>query len=185
MSFFLLVLDEIFEDQRKQGCDKSTSSKMKFKHLRPQCHELSNSHSLLSPVNTNPVTQPLSIAGLSTPSYDQLNINHQLLAHFCASNGQRHHARGTCQRTNRDDHSAVLERGNELSELVNQKLYRLRQGAVENREASRINKEPGQQTLKSEEDTYLRGEGTRETEGLCDSEKVVFAKKALKKHKIK
>lgn len=185
MSCFLLVLDEIFEDQRKQGCDKSTASKMKFKHLRPQCHELSNSHSLLSPVNTNPVAQPLSIAGLSTASYAQLNINPQLFAHFCASNGQRHHARGTCRRTNRDDHSAVLERENELSELVNQKLYRLRQGAVENREASRINKEPGQQTLKSEEDTYLRGEETVETEGLCDIEKVVFAKKALKKHKIK
>lgn len=180
------MLDEILEDQRKQGRDKSTSYKIKsFKHLRPQCHNLSNSqsHSLLSPVKTSPVIQPLSVAGLSTASYAQLAINPQLFTHFSASNGQRHHA--GARRADRDDHSATLERERELSEMVNQKLHRLRQDAVEKKDSSGIHKEPGQRTVKSEEDPYLRSEEIDETEGLRDVEKVVLGRKASKKHKSK
>lgn len=85
----------------------------------------------------------------------------------------------------RDNHSATLEREHELSELVNQKLHGLRQEAVEKKDASGIHKEPGQRTVKSEEEPYLRSEETDETEGLCDIEKVVLGRKASKKHKSK
>lgn len=181
--WLFLVLDEILEDQRKQGRDKSTPHNIKsFKHLRPQSHNLSNSqsHSLLSSVKTSPVIQPLSVAGLSTASYAQLALHPQLFTHLSASNGQRHAGASS---KDRDDHSAMLEREHEL--VNREKLHRLRQEAVEKKDVSEIHKDPGQRTVKSENDPYLKSEEIDETGGFHGTEKVVIGRKALKKHKSK
>ncbi|XP_070768770.1 glucocorticoid modulatory element-binding protein 1-like [Enoplosus armatus] len=173
----VFVLGEILEDQRKQGCDKSTSYKMKsLKHLRPQRHNPSNSqtHNLLSPVKTSPVIQPLSVTGLSAASYAHLTINPQLFTHFSASAGQCHLA--GAGRTDRD-HRATLE-GDELSETRNQEaLHRFGQDGVEREDISGIHTEPGQRTVKFQE--------VEDAEGLHDIEKVVIGRKASNKHKSK
>lgn len=181
------MLDEILKDQRKYGRDESTPCNIKsFKHLQPQSHNLPNSqsHSLLSSVKTNPAIQPLSVAGLSTPAYAQLTLNPQFFTHLSASNGQRHHAGASSK--DRDDLSVMLEREHELAEMVNQeKLHRRRQEAVEKKNVSGIHKEPGQRTVKSENDPYLKSEETDVTGGFHGIEKVVIGRKALKKHKSK
>lgn len=179
--YFSLVLDAILEDQRKQGRNKSTSNKIKsLKYLQPQCRNLPNSqsHSSLASVKTSPGVQPLSVAGLSAPSYAQL------FAHLSASNGQHHHV--GAGRTDKSDHSGTFERERELGELANQeKLHRLRQEAADKKEASGIHQEPGQRTLKSEGDPYASIEEIDETEGLCAISKVVTERKLSKKHKSK
>ncbi|XP_042346255.1 glucocorticoid modulatory element-binding protein 1-like [Plectropomus leopardus] len=174
------ALDEILQERRKQGCDKSTSYKIQsLKHLRPQRHNPSN---LLSSVKTSPVIQPLSVTGLSVAPYAQLTISPQLFTHFSASTGQRHQARAG--RTDRDSRNATLERECELGETGNQeKLRRLGKEEVEGEDTSGIHKEPGQRTVKFQEDAHLRSEDIEETEGLHDIEKVVIGKKASKKHK--
>ncbi|KAM9353631.1 glucocorticoid modulatory element-binding protein 1-like [Symphorus nematophorus] len=172
------AMDEILEDRRKPGCDKSTSYKIKsLKHLRPQHHNPSNSqtHNLLSPV-----IQPLSVTGLSSTPYTQLTINPQLFNHFSATTGQRHHA--GAGRTDRDG----LEREHELSEMGDQeKLHRLREEGVEKEDASGKHKEPGQRTVQFEEEPHLRSEEAEETGGFHDIETVVIGRKASKKHKSK
>lgn len=181
------MFDEILEDGRTQGCDKSASYKIQsLKHLRPQRHNPSNNqtHNLLSPVKTIPVIQPLSVTGLSAASYAQLTINPQLFAHFSASTGQRHHP--GAGRRDRDGRSATLEREHELSETGNQeKLHRLGQEGVEKEDTSGIHKELGQRTVKFQEDPLLRSEEVEESEGLHDIVKVVIGRKASKKHKSK
>lgn len=186
ISCFVLVLDEILEEQRKHGHHKSASCTTKsWKNLQPQCHKLSNSqnHSLLSFVKSGSVIQPLSFAGLSAAPYSQLAINHQLFTHFSASNGQRNNAGAS--RTNKDDRSATLEGGCEFSELVNQeRLLRLRKEAVENN-VSEIHKRPGHTTVKSVEDPRDRVEATSDTGCLRASERVFSGRKVSKKHKVK
>ncbi|XP_037641715.1 glucocorticoid modulatory element-binding protein 1-like isoform X1 [Sebastes umbrosus] len=170
------VLDEILEERRKQGCDKSTSYKtLSLKHLRPQRHNPSNSR-LLSPVKTSPVIQPLSVTGLCAASYAQL------FTHFSASTGQRRHI--GVGRTDGDGHD---DGEHELGETgKREKLRRLVQDGVEGGEdTSGIHKEPGQRTVKFHEDPHLRGEDVEETEGLHDIEKVVIGRKVSKKHKSK
>ncbi|XP_044065390.1 glucocorticoid modulatory element-binding protein 1-like [Siniperca chuatsi] len=179
----VFVLNDILEDRRKQGCDKSTSYKNKsLKHLQPQSHNPSNNqtHNLLSPVKTSPVIQPLSVTGLSAASYLlPLTINPQPFTHFSASAGQCHHHRAG--RTDRE----TLER-DELSETGNQeKLYRLGQENMDREDISRIHKEPEQRTVKFQEDSHLRSEEAEETEGLHDIEKVVIGRKASNKNKSK
>ncbi|XP_027142606.1 glucocorticoid modulatory element-binding protein 1 isoform X2 [Larimichthys crocea] len=175
------VFDEILEDRRKQGCDKSTSCKMKSsKHLQPQRHNPSNSqiHNLLSPIKMNPLIQSLSVAGLSAASYAQLTINPQLFTHLSVSTGQLHHTR--VGRT--DGHSAMLER--ELGETgTKEKLHRVKQEDLEKEEASRIHKS-GQRTVKFHEDPYL-SEEVEERERFRDIERVVVGRKSTKKHKSK
>ncbi|XP_030250155.1 glucocorticoid modulatory element-binding protein 1-like isoform X1 [Sparus aurata] len=174
------VLDDILEEQRKQSCDKSTSYKVKsLKHLRPQRHNPSNSqtHNFLSPVQSRPVIQPLSVTGLSASSYAQLTINPQLFTHF-----SHHHARAG--RMDRDGHSSMLEREHELSENQ-EKLHRLRQEGVDKEDASGTHKELGQRTVQFQPDPHLKSEEMEGTEGLHDIEKVVIGRKASKKHKIK
>lgn len=182
----MLVLDEILEDQRKHGHHKSTSCTTKsWQNLRPQCHKLSNSqnHSLLSIVKSGSVIQPLSLAGLSAAPYSQLTINHQLFTHFSASNGQ--HNNTGASRTNKHDHSTILEGGREFSQLVNQeRILRLRQEAVEN-SVSEIHKGPGHTTVKCVEDPRDRVVGTSDTGRLHASERVVSGRKVSKKHKVK
>ncbi|XP_075868687.1 glucocorticoid modulatory element-binding protein 1-like isoform X2 [Nelusetta ayraudi] len=138
------MLDEILDDQRKQGRVKNASCKMKpFKQSDPLCHSEQNkrqSHDLLSQVR--PGIQPPFAAALSTLSFAQLPIDPQL-------------------------HVRV-------------------RGAAENRkEVSGIRREPGQRTVKSDEDLYPRSEETDETRGLRDFEKIVSGRKASKKHKSK
>ncbi len=180
-------MDEIFKDRRKQGCDKSTSYKIKsLKRLRPQCHQPSNSqlHNLLSPIKMRPMIQPLSVSGLSAASYAQLTINPQLLAHLSASTGQCHPA--GAGDTEKDGHSGTLETELELSETRNQEeLHRLRQEDVKEEGASGVHKEPGQRTVRLQEEPHLRNEEGEETDGLHDIEKVVVGRKASKKHKSK
>ncbi|KAI3360444.1 hypothetical protein L3Q82_002339 [Scortum barcoo] len=182
----IYVLDEILEDQRAQGCGKSTTFKIQaLKHLPPQRHNTPNSqtHNLLSPLRSSPVIQPLSVSGLSAASYAQLAINPQLFAHLSASTSQRHHA-GVC-RMDRDGHIATPEKGHELGgrERGNkEKLQRLGQEGVEKEDTSGIHKEPGQ-TVKIQEGPHLRSEETEETEELHDIVKMVLGRKASKKHK--
>ncbi len=170
-----------------QGCDKSASYKIQsLKHLRRQRHNPSNSqtHKLLSPVKTSPVIQPLCVTGLSAASYAQLTINRQLFAHLSASAGQRHPAGASG--TDRDGHSATLEREHELSETRNQqKLRMLGPEGVEKEDTSGIHKEPGQRTVNFQEDPHLRSEEVEEAEGLHDIVKVVIGRKESKKHKSK
>eukprot|EP00066_Takifugu_rubripes_P014590 XP_011603856.1 PREDICTED: uncharacterized protein LOC105416676 isoform X2 [Takifugu rubripes] len=115
------VLDEILEDQRTKSRDKSSSCKVKsLKHLRAQCHR--SPPCAVKPVS---VVQHLSIAGGSP--YARLNINPQLFTSCSASNGQRHHARGS--RRNKGQHDGVLER--ELGQMVDQeKITRPKQEAL-------------------------------------------------------
>lgn len=179
------VPDEMLEERRKQGSDKSTSCKtLPLKHLRPHNPSNSRTHNLLSPVKTSPVIQPLSATGLSAAAYAQLTINPQLFTLFPGSTGQRHHARAG--RMDRDGYNALLEREQELGETGNQdKLCRLGQEGVEGEDTSGIHKEPVLRTVKFEEDHHLRIEEVEETEGLHDIEKVVLGRKASKKHKSK
>ncbi|XP_028435397.1 glucocorticoid modulatory element-binding protein 1 isoform X1 [Perca flavescens] len=179
------VPDEMLEERRKQGSDKSTSCKtLPLKHLRPHNPSNSRTHNLLSPVKTSPVIQPLSATGLSAAAYAQLTINPQLFSLFPGSTGQRHHARAG--RMDRDGYNALLEREQELGETGNQdKLCRLGQEGVEGEDTSGIHKEPVLRTVKFEEDHHLRIEEVEETEGLRDIEKVVLGRKASKKHKSK
>uniref|UniRef100_A0A8C9Z719 SAND domain-containing protein n=1 Tax=Sander lucioperca TaxID=283035 RepID=A0A8C9Z719_SANLU len=179
------VPDEMLEERRKQGSDKSTSCKtLPLKHLQPHNPSNSRTHNLLSPVKTSPVIQPLSATGLSAAAYAQLTINPQLFTLFHGSTGQRHHARAG--RMDRDGYNAPLEREHELGETRNQdKLCRLGQEGVEGEDTSGIHKEPVQRTVKFEEDHHLRIEEVEETEGLHDIEKVVSGRKASKKHKSK
>ncbi|XP_070692095.1 glucocorticoid modulatory element-binding protein 1-like [Pempheris klunzingeri] len=181
------VLDEILEDQRKQGCDKSTFYKIKsLKHQRPQRHNSSNSqtHNLLSSVKMSPVIQPLSVTGASSASYAQLTINPQLFTHFSASSVECHHV--GAGRTHGDGHGVTQERERELSKTGKQeKLHRLRQEGVEKEDTSGIHKEPGKRNVKFQEDPHRRSEEPQETESLHDIEKVVMGRKASKKHKSK
>lgn len=143
------VLDEILEDQRTKSRDKSSSCKAKsLKHLRPQCHRS-------PPIEPISVVQHLSIAGGSP--YARLNINPQLFASFSASNGQRHHARGS--RRNKGQHER------ELGQMVDQqKIPRPKQEALGN--------------LREPADRTEPHEATR----LCESARVVLGRK---KHKSK
>lgn len=167
----------MLEERRKQGCDKSTSYKtLSSKHLRPQRH--SQTHNLLSPIKTSPVIQqPLSVTAL--PAASLLNISPELFTHFSASTGQRLHA--GAGRADRDGHDATLEREHEFGEMGNQE----KGGVEEERDTSGIHTEPGQRTVKFQEDPQLRSEEVEETEGLHDIEKVVIGRKASKKHKSK
>lgn len=69
---------------------------------------------------------------------------------------------------------------------IDPQLHVRARGAAENRkEVSGIRREPGQRTVQSDEDLYLRSEETDETRGLRDFEKIVSGRKASKKHKSK
>ncbi|KAM3614022.1 uncharacterized protein V6R79_008672 [Siganus canaliculatus] len=165
------VLDEILEDQRKQGRDKNRSYKMK--QSRPQRHD-GHLHNLLSPVLASPMIQPLSVARLSAASYAQL------CTHFSASSGQNHHT--APNRMDGDYHRATSEKGHVPSETRNlKKVHRLREQAMEKEDASGLHRDTGQKTAAVKEDP----EGGAETQCLPDTEKVVIGRKAAKKHKIK
>ncbi|XP_071326637.1 glucocorticoid modulatory element-binding protein 1-like isoform X2 [Trachinotus anak] len=183
----IYVLDEILEQRRKPGFDKSTSYKRtSSKHPRPRSRNPSNSQTqnVLSPVKTSPVTQPLSITGLSAASHVQLTVNPQLFTHFSASTGQHHHTgSGTIDR---ESQSSMLERSHELGETGSQeKVHQRGQEEVEKEDTSGIYKEPGQRTVKSREDPHLRSEVEEEAEGLHGIEKVIIGRKASKKDKHK
>lgn len=158
------VLDEILEDQRTKSRDKSSSCKVKpLKQLRPQCHR--SPPCAVKPIS---VVQQLSIAGGSP--YAQLNINPQLFTSFSASNGQRHHARGS--RRNKGQHDGVLER--ELGQMVDQeKIPRPKQEALGNL------REPADRTV---EEPHDRGAETHNAASLCEFERAVLGRK---KHKSK
>nr|XP_046254874.1 glucocorticoid modulatory element-binding protein 1-like [Scatophagus argus] len=181
------VLDEILEDQRMQGSDKSTSYKIKsLKHPRPQRHNLSNSqtHNLLSPVKTSPVIHPLSVTSLCTASHAQLTISPRFFRHISTSAG-RHQRAGAC-RTDRDSGSVALESECELREMGDpDRIHRLRQEAMGKEHSPGIHKETGQKTFKFQEDPHGSGEETEETVGLHDIEKMFIGRKASKKHKSK
>lgn len=142
-------------------CDKSTSLKL----LRRQRHNPSSSQtqSVLSPVKTSPVFQPLSVTGLSAASYAQL------FSHVSALTGLHHH-----NRVGRMDRF----RNHELSELGGkEKVHRRAQ------ETSGNYKEPELRTGKSREALHLRSQEEEETDGVHDIEKVII--KSSKKHKSK
>ncbi|AWO96840.1 putative glucocorticoid modulatory element-binding protein 1-like [Scophthalmus maximus] len=155
------VMDEILEARGKRVCDKSTSLKL----LRRQRHNPSSSQtqSVLSPVKTSPVFQPLSVTGLSAASYAQL------FSHVSALTGLHHH-----NRVGRMDRF----RNHELSELGGkEKVHRRAQ------ETSGNYKEPELRTGKSREALHLRSQEEEETDGVHDIEKVII--KSSKKHKSK
>ncbi|KAF0045261.1 hypothetical protein F2P81_001790 [Scophthalmus maximus] len=154
------VMDEILEARGKRVCDKSTSLKL----LRRQRHNPSSSQtqSVLSPVKTSPVFQPLSVTGLSAASYAQL------FSHVSALTGLHHH-----NRVGRMDRF----RNHELSELGGkEKVHRRAQ------ETSGNYKEPELRTGKSREALHLRSQEEEETDGVHDIEKVII--KSSKKHKM-
>lgn len=149
------VLDEILEDQRTKSRDKSSPCKVKsLKHLRAQCHR--SPPCAVKPIS---VVQHLSIAGGSP--YARLNINPQLFTSCSASNGQRHHARGS--RRNKGQHDGVLER--ELGQMVDQeKITRPKQEALGSL------REPADRTVEEPHDR------------VTEAERVVLGRK---KHKSK
>lgn len=93
---YLIVLDEILDDQRKQGRIKSTSCRMKpFKQPDPLCHsEQNKSSELLSQVRPSPGIQPPFAAPLSSSSFGQLPINPQLHARVRGALENRKEASG-------------------------------------------------------------------------------------------
>ncbi|XP_074540110.1 glucocorticoid modulatory element-binding protein 1-like [Halichoeres trimaculatus] len=158
------VLDDILEDQRKQSFDKSSYKIHSLKQLRQQRRNLPNSltHNLLSSVKTSPGIQP---PALSAASYAQLTINPHIFTHSSASTGRGYHA--GADRPERDGHGARLEREQE-------KFHRWGQ-----EETSGIHKEPGQRTIR------LQEEEAEEMERLNNVEKVVIGGKISKKYKSK
>ncbi|KAF3839942.1 hypothetical protein F7725_018659 [Dissostichus mawsoni] len=162
------AFDEILEERRKQGCDKSPSYKTpSLKQLPPQRHTPPNSqtHNLLSPVKTKTVIQPLSAA-----PHAQLTINPQYFTYFPASTGQRHHSGAVMK--DRDGHDATPERERELGMLG--------QNGVEGEDSSGVHKKPAQRTVKYQ-DPHLRSEVVEEEEGLHDIKKVVIGRKSSTK----
>ncbi|XP_071377920.1 glucocorticoid modulatory element-binding protein 1-like isoform X2 [Centroberyx affinis] len=151
----LYVLDETMEEQRKQGCDKSTVS---LKRQRPQRHSPSSSHTQSqhqagqntpSPLATCPVIQPLTATGSAPAS----------LAQLAAS--QREQEVGETGRQER------LHRPEEEDASgIHQELATRTVGA-------------------REEDPHLGGEEAEETERSRDVDKVAVGRKASKKHKSK
>lgn len=181
------MLDEIFEEPgRKPGFEKRTSyKKASLKHLRSQRQNPSNNrtHNVLSPVKTSPVSQPLSVTGLSAASFAQLNINPQLITQFSASTGLHYHM-------DKDSQSTMLQRHHEVCDMRSQeKVHQLGEEGEnveeEEEDTSGIYKEPGQRTAKSREASHLRSEEVDEAEGLHDIEKVMVGRKASKKQKSK
>ncbi|KAK2844376.1 hypothetical protein Q5P01_011035 [Channa striata] len=169
------VLSEIMEEQRKQGCDKNTFSK----HFRPQCHNPSNrlTQSVLSPVKTSSVMQPLSIAGFSAASYAQLSLSPQLFPHFSTSTGRNHDSRAA---------SVMLGRVREHSETRSQeKPHQLGQHGVDREDTSGSDRKPEQRTAKFQAHPHHRSEDVEETEGSYGTEKVTIGRQASKKHKSK
>ncbi|XP_033958656.1 glucocorticoid modulatory element-binding protein 1-like isoform X2 [Pseudochaenichthys georgianus] len=159
----IYAFNEILEERRKQGCDKSPSYKTpSLKQLPPQRHTPSNSqtHNLLSPVKTKTSIQPLSAA-----PHAQLTINPQYFTYFPASTGQRHHSGAVMK--DRDGHDAMLG-----------------QNGVEGEDSSGVHKKPAQRTVKYQ-DPHLKSEVVEEEEGLYDIKKVVIGRKSSKKHKSK
>lgn len=154
------VLDEILEDQRTKSRDKSSSCKVKsLKHLRPQCHR--SPPCAVKPIS---VVQHLSVAGGSP--HARLNINPQLFTSFSASNGQRHHARGS--RRNKRQHDGGL--GRELGQMAGQaKITRPKHEALGNL------REPADRTVEEPLDRFA------EATSLCESERVVLGRKKHKK----
>ncbi|XP_041650163.1 glucocorticoid modulatory element-binding protein 1-like [Cheilinus undulatus] len=176
------VLDDILEDQRKQGLDRCPTFKIhSMKHLRQQRHNPSNSqtHNLLSTIKANPGIQPLSVTGLSAASYAQLAINPQIFTHSSASTGRGHHA--GAGRADRDGNSAGLEEDQKLSDMgIREKLHRRGQ-----EETTGIHKEPEQRTIRFHVDPHLRNQEGEEAEGMHDFKKVVIGGKVSKKHRSK
>ncbi|XP_034084154.1 glucocorticoid modulatory element-binding protein 1-like [Gymnodraco acuticeps] len=159
----IYAFNEILEERRKQGCDKSPSYKtLSLKQLPPQRHTPSNSqtHNLLSPVKTKTSIQPLSAA-----PHAQLTINPQYFTYFPASTGQRHHSGAVMK--DRDGHDAMLG-----------------QNGVEGEDSSGVHKKPAQRTVKYQ-DPHLKSEVVEKEEGLYDIKKVVIGRKSSKKHKSK
>lgn len=158
------VLDDILEDQRKQSYDKSSYKIHSLKQLRQQQRRSlpnSQTHNLLSPVKTSSGIQP---PALSAASYAQLTMNPHIFTHSSTSTSRGYHA--GADRTERDGHGARLEREQE-------KLHRWGR-----EETSGIHKEPGQRTIR------LQEEEEEETEGL-HAEKVAIGGKVSKKYKSK
>ncbi|KAF7663877.1 hypothetical protein LDENG_00199410 [Lucifuga dentata] len=186
----LYVLDEALGEWRKQGCNKSTSSKT-TKHLRLQPQSTTNSQTqhLLSPFATS-LIHSLSVSGLSAASLAQLTMTPQHFTHFSASvsTGQRHHvgARHGTSREDRDGGSVMLEREHDFSDMGNQeRVRRLEEEREQKEEASGIHKDAALRTYKFPKDPRLRNEDLEETGSLLDIDKVVIGKKASKKHKSK
>ncbi|KAM9852145.1 glucocorticoid modulatory element-binding protein 1-like [Aulostomus maculatus] len=161
-------LEDILEERRKQVCVKNTAYKPQ-KHLRPQRPNPSNSQTqnLLSPIISNSVISPLSVMGLSAAPYSQLAVNPQhASSHFSASSGQLHRA------------GKGEEKKHELCETgKHEKLHRRGQEMTKKEETSEMHQDVGQQ------DPLLVSEDIEDIESLHDIEKVVFERKASKKHK--
>lgn len=96
LSLYFPVLDEILDDQRKQGRMKSVSCRMKpFKQPGPLCHsEQNKSNELLSQVRPSPGIQPPFAAALSSSSFAQLPINPPLHARVRGAVGNRKEGSG-------------------------------------------------------------------------------------------
>ncbi|XP_058502884.1 glucocorticoid modulatory element-binding protein 1-like [Solea solea] len=167
--------DDISEEWRKLGRDKSSYNGTSSKHLRPQKH--SQTQNVLSPVKESPVIHAFSFAGLSAAAYAQLSINPQLFTHFSASSGKHHQTR---------EDRRGRHRKHEISEMESQeKLHQWGQERVEKQETSGIYKDPGQRTGKPCENLHLTIQEEEEKEGLRDFEKVMIGKKSSKKNKSK
>ncbi|XP_071757762.1 glucocorticoid modulatory element-binding protein 1-like isoform X1 [Centroberyx gerrardi] len=151
----LYVLDETLEEQRKQGCDKSTVS---LKRQRPQRHSPSSSHTqsqhqagqnMPSPLATCPVIQPLTATGSAPASLAQLTASQR--EQEVGETGRRERL----HRPEEEDASGIHH------ELATRTV-----GA-------------------REEDPHLGGEEAEETERSRDVDKAAVGRKASKKHKTK
>ncbi|XP_028985176.1 glucocorticoid modulatory element-binding protein 1-like isoform X2 [Betta splendens] len=166
------VLNETLEDQRKQGCEKSTSSK----HARPQHQNPSKSraHHMLPPGRTRPVVQALAPTASSTAPHAQLSITPQLATLFPASAGRPH--RTGADGMIRDDRNAKLERKNHKHEGT---------GSPGNPHHGTTGscREPGRRISESQVAPQLRSEEAKKTKSLCDIERVIIGRKASKKQK--
>ncbi|XP_019948257.2 glucocorticoid modulatory element-binding protein 1-like [Paralichthys olivaceus] len=161
------VLDGILEEQRRQGCDKSTSLKV----VRRQRHSNCQTQNVLSPVKT--VIQPLSVLGLSAES------SAHLFTHFSASTGL--HPPTKTNRMDRDKNHELGETGSQ------EKVHQRGQEGMEKQDISGICREPGLRTGMSREDLHLRSqeEEEEEIERWHEIEKVIIGRKSSKKHKSK
>ncbi|XP_029359252.1 glucocorticoid modulatory element-binding protein 1-like isoform X2 [Echeneis naucrates] len=180
----IFALDEILEERQKQGFEKSTCYKhTSLKHFRRQRQNPSSNptQTVLAPVKTSPLTQPISVSGLSAESFTQLTGNPRLFTHFYTSTDQHQHTT-----VGSDSESTTLEWDHEVGETGSRdKAHLLGHKDTKKEDTSGIYEESGQRNVKSQGDHRLKNEEDEETEGLHDTEKIIIEGNVSKKHKSK
>ncbi|KAM4581350.1 glucocorticoid modulatory element-binding protein 1-like isoform 2-T2 [Odontesthes bonariensis] len=160
-------LDDIVEDQRKQSCNRSRSSKnSSLKHVRPH----PRTQNLLSSIRRSTVIHPLSVTGLSTASYPQLFTHTSAFSRKCQRAGASRTYRGDSQRD-----QEIGEAGNQ------EKALQLGRESSEKEDASGMHSETGWRRVKLLGESHIRCKVKEETQELYGTENIIMGRKTSKK----